>query len=327
MVVDSVLKKATHQTNIKRCDVHFAHEHYLRGVHHPAEKCDKNQMLFVLSGELLINSYLYPSETLTDRKVILQPIGSKVEYLALVDTDFLIFEFNDIPLVNEEAYSNMMQNNEAPITYPSLDMPNQVYICVDQICSLLSEAQEHDYLYAELKAKELIYLMIRYINVHELRKFFYTIGSYTDSFQHFIMSNFRKVKNVEDFAHLGGYNLSTFRRIFKNVYGMAVYEWILDKKREGIINDLQHTSDRINVISSRYGFDSLSHFAHFCKSSFGDTPRSLRKRSANDEEIKSLLVLTDPIFPDEPDEIDGTIFTPIRDKEEDDFSPLHSSCR
>ena len=46
---------------------------------------------------------------------------------------------------------------------------------------------------------------------------------------------------------------------------------------KGILNDLQYTKQRISVISARYGFDSLSHFAHFCKDSFGDTPRALRK--------------------------------------------------
>ena len=99
------------------------------------------------------------------------------------------------------------------------------------------------------------------------------------------MQNYDKVKNVEEFAHLGGYTTTTFRRLFKNMYNVPVYEWILDKKREGILNDLQFTKQRISVISSRYGFDSLSHFAHFCKDSFGDTPRSLRKRAASGEKI------------------------------------------
>ena len=71
------------------------------------------------------------------------------------------------------------------------------------------------------------------------------------------------------------------------MYGVPVYEWILDKKREGILNDLQYTKQRISIISARYGFDSLSHFAHFCKDSFGDTPRALRKRLANGEKIPS----------------------------------------
>ena len=52
------------------------------------------------------------------------------------------------------------------------------------------------------------------------------------------MQNYDKVKNVEEFAHLGGYTTTTFRRLFKNMYGVPVYEWILDKKREGILNDL-----------------------------------------------------------------------------------------
>ena len=120
---------------------------------------------------------------------------------------------------------------------------------------------------------------------HQISTFFYPISTYTESFQYFVMQNYDKVKNVEEFAHLGGYTTTTFRRLFKNMYGVPVYEWILDKKREGILNDLQYTKQRISVISARYGFDSLSHFAHFCKDSFGDTPRALRKRSANGEKI------------------------------------------
>lgn len=57
------------------------------------------------------------------------------------------------------------------------------------------------------------------------------------------------------------------------------------KKREGILEDLQHTKMRITEICNRYGFDSLSHFAHFCKDSFGDTPRALRKKAAGGEKI------------------------------------------
>ena len=46
------------------------------------------------------------------------------------------------------------------------------------------------------------------------------------------MQNYSNVKNVEEFAHLGGYTTTTFRRLFKNLYGVPVYEWILEKKRE-----------------------------------------------------------------------------------------------
>lgn len=86
------------------------------------------------------------------------------------------------------------------------------------------------------------------------------------------MQNYDKVKNVEEFAHLGGYTTTTFRRLFKNMYGVPVYEWILDKKREGILDDLRYTKQRISAISSRYGFDSLSHFAHSAKTLWRHSP-------------------------------------------------------
>jgi AraC-like DNA-binding protein len=96
------------------------------------------------------------------------------------------------------------------------------------------------------------------------------------------MQNYEKVKNVEEFAHLGGYSTSTFRRLFKNMFHVPAYEWILDKKREGILSDLRG-DERLAVLTERYGFETPSHFAHFCKSSFGDTPRSLRKRLLDGE--------------------------------------------
>ena len=98
------------------------------------------------------------------------------------------------------------------------------------------------------------------------------------------MQNYDKVKNVEEFAHLGGYTTTTSAD-YSRICMAYLYTNGSGQKREGILNDLQHTKQRISTISTRYGFDSLSHFAHFCKDSFGDTPRSLRKRTANGENI------------------------------------------
>ena len=126
----------------------------------------------------------------------------------------------------------------------------------------------------------------------QLSAFLFPISAYTEGFHFFVMRNYEKVKNVEEFAHIGGYSVTTFRRLFKNMYGVPVYEWILNKKREGILEELTQTNGRIGDISQKYGFDSMSHFAHFCKASFGDTPRSLRKRSAAGEQITILKEMT-----------------------------------
>lgn len=54
------------------------------------------------------------------------------------------------------------------------------------------------------------------------------------------MQNYEKVKNVEEFVYLGGYIIIIFCCLFKNMYGVFVYEWILSKKREGILEDFQY---------------------------------------------------------------------------------------
>ena len=100
------------------------------------------------------------------------------------------------------------------------------------------------------------------------------------------MQNYDKVKNVEEFAHLGGIYHNQLSADYSRTCMAYLYtNGFWTKNREGILNDLQHTKQRISTISTRYGFDSLSHFAHFCKDSFGDTPRALRKRTANGENI------------------------------------------
>lgn len=258
---------------------------YPKGQHFSAEKCTQNCMIFMLKGELLINSLEYPGTTLQSRQFILQAIGSKLELLALTDVEYIAYWFTELPLLCEERYKEIMKHSEIPLTYTPLTTIPMLESLLKGLTDHFREQPAACGKYIDLKCRELVYILTCYYPLHQISSFFYPISTYTESFHYFVMQNYDKVKNVEEFAHRGGYTTTTFRRMFKNMYGVPVYEWILDKKREGILNDLQYTKQRISVISTRYGFDSLSHFAHFCKDSFGDTPRSLRKRSANGEKI------------------------------------------
>lgn len=215
------------------------------------------------------------------------PSAPNLELLALTDVNYVVYWFNEPPLICEQRYHEILQQSEAPLTYTPLVMTQRITNFMKDICDYLDEQMPCG-AFIDLKCQELMYLIICYYPIPQLSKFFYPISSYTESFQYFVMQNYEKVKNVEEFAHLGGYTTTTFRRLFKNMYGVPVYEWILSKKREGILEDLQHTKQRITEISNRYGFDSLSHFAHFCKASFGDSPRALRTRAARGEKITAL---------------------------------------
>ena len=88
---------------------------------------------------------------------------------------------------------------------------------------------------------------------------------------------YKKVKTVEELAQLGGYTISTFRRIFNSVFHEPVYEWMLARRKENVLDDLQNSECTISEICYKYGFESLPHFSNFCKKSFGASPRNLRR--------------------------------------------------
>lgn len=254
-----------------------------KSFHAPSDKCTQNCMLFMLEGELLINSEEYPGTILRSGQFVLQAIGSKLELLALSDVEYIIYWFNELPQICDPRFQKVLEMSEAPLTYtPLITIPRLSYLLND-VADYLQEQEKSCGKFIDLKCQELIYILTCYYPLPQLSIFFYPISRYTESFHYFVMQNYDKVKNVEEFAHLGGYSTTTFRRLFKNMYNEPVYEWILNKKREGILHDLQYTKQRITEISNRYGFDSLSHFAHFCKASFGDSPRALRTRAAKGE--------------------------------------------
>lgn len=258
---------------------------YPQGQHFPANKCTQNCMIFVLEGELLVNSNEYPEVTLHSKQCILQGIDSKIELKALTDVKYIIYWFTELPLICEKRYKEILESSELPLVYTPLVANAKLEHTLHDIADYLTSSSSPCGKYLDLKCQELIYILTCYYPLYQISSFFYPVSKYTESFHYFVMQNYDKVKSVEEFAQLGGYTITTFRRLFKNMYKVPVYEWILDKKREGILNDLQRTKERVSVISARYGFESLSHFAHFCKDSFGDTPRSLRKRTANGETI------------------------------------------
>ena len=105
----------------------LVHRKLPKGAHFPKDKCTQNCMLFMIRGELLINSEEYPGYTLQDKQFILQAIGSKIEMLALTEVEYIVFWFNELPLLCEDRYKEVVEQAEAPLTYTPLVMSERLY--------------------------------------------------------------------------------------------------------------------------------------------------------------------------------------------------------
>ena len=60
----------------------ITHVIYQRGFHKPAQRCEENFILFLIKGEMLVNSKEYAGTMLKEGEFILQAIDSTFEMLA-----------------------------------------------------------------------------------------------------------------------------------------------------------------------------------------------------------------------------------------------------
>lgn len=265
----------------KVADNTITHIIHKRGFHQPPRKCEENFILFLMKGEMLVNSQEYAGVMLKEGEFILQAIGSKYSMLAMTECECIYYRFIQPEMFCDFRFKYIMDEVPSPlINSPLKIIPelhyflqgSKAYLAGDKVCrDLLS-----------LKRKELAFVLGYYYSDYDLASLVHPLSKYTSSFEYFVLQNYKKVKTVEELAQLGGYTVSTLRRIFTNVFHEPVYEWMLARRKEGILDDLNNSDASISEICYKYGFESLPHFSNFCKKSFGASPRNLRDNKTSE---------------------------------------------
>lgn len=280
--------------NCVSCDQYqkhvFAYRSFPRGVFVPREKCPQNRIYFVLEGEVWVNSDEHPDTILRAGQFIFQPVGSRIEYRVHTPTESILYSFDRIQNVCEERVKSGLGCLEGAFPAPKvmtacsalrtfLDSM-KMYLADDLLCAGFLQA----------KRPELFYLLNCYYPIRELTEFYSSIYSYTKSFRYFVLNNYHKVRDVEEFAELGGYTVPTFRRIFKETFDEPVYQWMLKHRCQDIRNDLITSDMSISQISTKYGFESLANFRIFVKLILVNLPEDSglnRKQKEKSHETKN----------------------------------------
>ena len=256
----------------------FKFRHYPRSVFIPKERCERNIIYFLLKGEVWVNSDEHPDTILREGCFFLQPAGSFVEFRIHTPVEVIIFLFDHLLNVCDARFQSVFDYEETT-TSPSVVLP----VCESLHFFLegLKMSLQHNMLclgYVQSKQTELFYLLNCYYTLKELSGFYAPVHIQNRNFRYFVMNNYLRAKDVEAFARLGGYNVSTFRRLFKETFGEPVYQWMMKQKCRNIYTDLTTTNMSITEISLKYGFESLANFSHFCRSNLGKSPRALRAK-------------------------------------------------
>lgn len=128
----------------------------------------------------------------------------------------------------------------------------------------------------ESKLAELFLYLKKYYTLKDIAHLFFPIINYTFDFHSFILSNYKKVKSVNEFATLAHCSLSTFKRKFLENMHAPPGKWMTEKKKADILNELHNGGKKFIEISEEYNFSSRAHFSFFCKKHFGKSPQTLR---------------------------------------------------
>ena len=131
--------------------------------------------------------------------------------------------------------------------------------------------------YHQIKREELfMYLRAGYTK-EELAMFFSPVIGKDLDFKDFVLSHYKQIFDVKEFAEKANMSQSTFNRRFKESFNDTALKWLLARKSESILNDIVKSDLTFAEISEKYRFSSPSYFVTFCKKHYGKTAAELRR--------------------------------------------------
>lgn len=96
---------------------------------------------------------------------------------------------------------------------------------------------------------------------------------------HYLQENYAEKNTLHHMANMAHMSLSHFCYKFKELTGIAPYQYVLDLRLSAAYHNLFSTSDTIEQIAERVGFCSASSFIIAFKGKYGTTPTCVRKNA------------------------------------------------
>lgn len=261
-------------------DCHFEVKNYQKEEMVHNDDANINYLIFCCTGHARISSTLFHDEILCAGEVMFVPRGSECSGVALSDVTLLVHKFNNTVCQSEKcilAYLYSHRHIQSKVYCCKLTIPDSLQILIAGIVSYLTD-ETHDSDLWKLKHKELIWVFTRYYDAEELQSFFHPMTDEQVPFRSLVMTHYRKANNTDELAELCGYGVHTFRRIFKNEFGVSVHQWLIRKRAENVKFRLSQTYILFADIIDEFNFSSPQEFNRFCKANIGDTPSNIRQK-------------------------------------------------
>lgn len=125
----------------------------------------------------------------------------------------------------------------------------------------------------QLKFEEIMLCLLESYPTAFTNIFVNSIASKADVlFKEVVEGNVSNNLSLQELAFLCNKSLSTFKRQFEKIYGIAPGKWIQEQRMHHAAFKLKHEKARPSDIYFEYGYENLSGFIQAFKKEFGKTP-------------------------------------------------------
>ncbi len=147
----------------------------------------------------------------------------------------------------------------------------------ESVTILLDNPELADETLIKTKLKEFVLLMTKTQNAPTQLDFLAAMfKKNTSEFKETILKNLYSNLSIDEFAHLCGMSLSTFKRKFTETFKESPKKYIAIKKLEKAAKLLALPNCRISNVAYDCGFESISTFNRSFKTYFGKSPSEYR---------------------------------------------------
>lgn len=134
--------------------------------------------------------------------------------------------------------------------------------------------KEIDIELADIKKKEIIYLLLRHDKKLKDTLFYFGIPGKIN-LEAFMNMNYRFNVPISRLAFLTGRSLATFKRDFEKIFRTSPSRWLLQKRLEEAYYLLENKKMKTKDVYLEVGFETLSHFSYAFKNKFGVSPSNV----------------------------------------------------
>lgn len=148
-------------------------------------------------------------------------------------------------------------------TMPVLPIHPRIKTLLDDLC--LFDSPCHHL----LKQYDLLMNMAYTYTNEELAGFFQPILRPADDLRAFVISNYRNMEGVEDFARHAKMSKSCFIRKFRNAFGMTIHQWMMKQKEKDLCEMICCGKRDVKEIATQLRMDNPACLYQFCRKHFG----------------------------------------------------------